>query len=239
MLSCATIPISGALVTVRSPRTGVYARPIDVVCEDDATPLVLIIATQLRRAIADPEVARKAEDLRGVFALKSQKDPQAVTMRFENGNVRLERGVANDAQVVVTADLDNMNGPDAPKPKVAGAIRHPRFALGVSKLLDAPAPPWQTQARAFWTYAQTVPDVPAHLRVVCIDDGAAVDLGTPATDQPAYEIHGSAPALASVFSGGSVFGQDLLEGKLFSRGSLKDMSILTGCSINWMLRGGS
>jgi hypothetical protein len=213
----------------------VYARPIDVVCEDDATPLVLIIATQLRQAIADPELARKANGLRGVFALKSQKDPQAVTLRFADARVHLERGVADDAQVIVTADLDNMSGPDAPKPKVDGALRHPRFALAVSKLLEPPVKAWQDHARAFWTFAQNWPEMPAHLRIVCIDDGSALDLGD--AEQPAFAIHGTASALVSIFSGNSVFGQDLLDGNVFAAGPLKNISIVTGCSIAWMMRG--
>ena len=217
-----------------------YARPIDVVLEDDATPLVQIVAAQLRRATRDPERARKAALLRGAFALKSVKDPQAVTMRFGDGKVALERGVAADADVVATVDLDNMSGPDAPKPKVSGALRHPRFALGVSKLLDPPPEPWQHHAQAFWTFAQTTPGMPRRLRIVCLDDGSALDLGNgstaDATEQP-YEIHGSASALTSVFSGNSVFGQDLLEGKLFALGTLKDASIVTGSSIEWALRG--
>jgi hypothetical protein len=204
----------------------VYARPINIVLEDDATPLVRIIAAQLRRATADPALARKAEALHGVFALRSQKDPQAVTMRFDNGRVALSRGVAPDAQVVVTADLDNMSGPNAPKPKVSGGLRHLRLALGVSKLLDPPSEPWQTHARAFWTFAQDTPNMPRHIRVVCLDDG-----------KRPYEIHGSRTALVSVFSGSSVFGQDLLDGKLFACGTLRDTSVVTGCSIDWMLGG--
>src|SRR2546430_1197140 len=58
---------------------------MDVVLEPDATPLVRIIATTLRDSTADADVARKAERLRGVFALRSEKDPQAVSMRFDRG----------------------------------------------------------------------------------------------------------------------------------------------------------
>ena len=98
---------------------------MDVVLEPDATPLVRIIATTLRDSAADPDVARKAKRLRGVFVLRSEKDPQAVTMRFDRGRVALSRGVAPDAQVVVTVDLDNMSGPDAPKPMMLTLRRLP------------------------------------------------------------------------------------------------------------------
>ena len=210
---------------------------IDVVLEDDATPLAMIIATQLRRATTDPEIARKADALRGIFALRSQKDPQAVTMRFGNGLVELTRGVAPDAQVVATVDLDNMSGPDAPKPKVTGGLRHLRFALGVSKLLDPPARSWVEHAQAFWAFAGGAPGMPGAMHIVCLDDGTSLELGNDTEDR--YEIHGSAPALTSIFSGNSVFGQDLLDGKVFARGSLQHASVLTGRSLEWALRGAS
>ena len=210
---------------------------MDVVLEPDATPLVRIIATTLRDSTADAAVARKAERLRGVFALRSEKDPQAVTMRFDRGRVALTRGIAPDAQVVVTVDLDNMSGPDAPKPKVRGAFRHLRLALGVSKLLEPKARPWPEHAQAFWAFAGARRGMPERLRVVCLDDGTVVELGTSTGSQ--YEIHGSAPALVSIFSGSSVFGQDLLEGKVYAIGLLQHGSVLTGSFLDWMMRGAS
>lgn len=209
---------------------------MDVVLEPDATPLVRIIATTLRDSASDADVARKAERLRGVFALRSEKDPQAVTMRFDRGRVALTHGVAPDAQVVVTVDLDNMSGPDAPKPKVRGAFRHLRFALGVSKLLEPKARPWSEHVQAFWAFAGDRRGMPERLRVVCLDDGAAVDVGT-GTSSSCYEIHGSALALVSIFSGNSVFGQDLLDGKVYAIGSLQHASVLTGSFLEWMMRG--
>jgi hypothetical protein len=209
---------------------------MDVVLEPDATPLVRIIATTLRDSASDADVARKAERLRGVFALRSEKDPQAVTMRFDRGRVALTRGVARDAQVVATVDLDNMSGPDASKPKVRGAFRHLRFALGVSKLLEPKARPWPEHVRAFWAFAGDRRGMPERLRVVCLDDGAAVDVGTDSSTS-CYEIHGSAVALVSIFSGNSVFGQDLLDGKVYAIGWLQHASVLTGSFLEWMMRG--
>jgi hypothetical protein len=209
---------------------------MDVVLEPDATPLVRIIATTLRDSASDADVARKAERLRGVFALRSEKDPQAVTMRFDRGRVALTRGVGRDAQVVATVDLDNMSGPDAPKPKVRGAFRHLRFALGVSKLLEPKARPWPEHVQAFWAFAGDRRGMPDQLRVVCLDDGAAVDVGADSSTS-CYEIHGVALALVSIFSGNSVFGQDLLDGKVYAIGSLQHASVLTGSFLEWMMRG--
>ena len=209
---------------------------MQIVVEDDATPLVLIMGTTLRRATADPAVALKAQRLHGVFALRSKNDPQAVTMRFASGRVELTHGVAPDARVVATVDLDNLSGPDAAKPKVKGALFHLPFALGVSKLLEPKERPWTEDATAFWAFAADYPGMPDVLRVVCLDDGTQLDLGS---GTAVYEIHGSAPALSSIFSGGSVFGQDLLDGKVYAIGEMKHASILTGQFLEWAMRGPS
>jgi hypothetical protein len=76
----------------------------------------------------------------------------------------------------------------------------------------------------------------ANLNVVCLDGGETRDFGD-ATAPVEYEIHGSADALTAVFSGGAVFGQDLLDGKVFASGTLQHASIITGQSIAWMMRG--
>jgi hypothetical protein len=209
---------------------------MEVVLEPDATPLVRIIGATLRSSAAQADAANKADRLRGVFALRSEKDPQAVTMRFDRGRVEVTRGVAADAQVVATVDLDNMSGPDAAKPKVQGALLHPRFALGVSKLLEPKARPWREHALEFWGFAGTRPGMPERLRVVCIDDGGVLDLGAESESASQYEVHGPAPVLVSIFSGNSVFGQDLLDGKVYAVGSLKHASVLTGALLEWMMR---
>ena len=81
--------------------------------------------------------------------------------------------------------------------------------------------------------------MPAGIRVVCLDDNATIELGIGGEGAGSYDMQGSADALTSVFSGNSVFGQDLLDGKVFARGSLQYSSVLTGRSIEWTLRGAS
>jgi len=233
------MPMSGAFVVMEPPRDAVYApAPMEVLLEQDATPLVQIIATTLRDSVSDAALARKADRLRGVFVLRSQKDPQAVTMRFDRGKVELTRGVASDAHVVVTVDLDNMSGPDAPKPQARGALLHLRLALGVSKLLEPKARPWTEYATAFWAFTSERAGMPDRLRVVCLDDGTALELGGERNGEQ-YEIHGTAAALVSIFSGNSVFGQDLLDGKVYAIGAMQFASVMTGSSLAWMMRGAS
>ena len=77
--------------------------------------------------------------------------------------------------------------------------------------------------------------MPATLRVTCLDEGTTLVLGNDHENAPTYEIHGSTRALQSVFSGNSVFGQDLLDGKLYAVGNLEHASVLTGQFLAWMM----
>ena len=208
--------------------------PVQIALEDDPTPLVRILGAILRRSARNPSLESKLRGMRGVVALKSSVDPQAVTIRFDKGHVTIERGVAADSGVVIETDLTKMNEPNAPKPKVQGAAKHLKLALAASKVLDPPTGSWQDEARAFWEFARDHPRMPGVLLVVCTDDGARLSLGE---GEPEYELHGSARALTSVFTGGSVLGEDMLNGKLSGVGSLQHFAELTGRSIAWMFGG--
>jgi hypothetical protein len=208
--------------------------PVDITLEDDPTPLVKILGAILQRSARHPALVSKLQGMQGVVALKSSVDPQAATIRFDNGTVKLEHGVAADSGVVIETDLTKMNEPNAPKPKVSGAARHLKLALAVSKVLEPPTGSWQDEARAFWAFAHDHPRMPAALLVVCTDDGARLTLGD---GPPEYELHGRAHALLSVFTGGSVLGEDMLNGKLYGVGSLQHLAELTGRSIAWMFGG--
>ena len=209
-------------------------QPVQIALEDDPTPLVRILGATLRRSARNPTLEPKLRGMKGVVALKSSVDPQAVTMRFDRGAVRIEHGVAPDSGVVIEADLTRMNEPNAPKPNVKGAARHLKLALAASKVLDPPAGPWPDEARAFWEFARNHPRMPRAMLVVCIDDGTRLTLGD---GTPEFELHGTARALNSVFTGGSVLGEDLLNGKLSAVGSLQHLAELTGRSIAWMFGG--
>ena len=205
---------------------------VQVTLEDDATPLVRILGATVRRAAASkagPTVA----GMKGVMAVKSTVDPQAATIRFDKGHVHVERGVASDVDVLIEADLNNMVGPDAPKPKVSGAAKHVKFALGVAKVMEPPHGTWQQEATAFFEFARQDKDAPKSMRVVNTDNRTEIHLGDPG--QPEYEIHGPEARLLAIFTGGSVIGEDVLSGKIRVRGSLAHASILTGRSIAWMM----
>ena len=196
--------------------------------DDDAPPVVRGVAATLRRAERDPKLLPHLRRMKGVLALRSSVDKQAVTARFDGGEVRVSAGVAADADVVITLDFDDAST----KPKVSGAARHPVLALGASKVLEPPTGTWQEEARAFWAFAKDAPRMPAAVKVTATDEGTTLVLGDGA---PAYEIEGPAPALTSVFAGSSVYGEDLLNGKVFAIGSLEHASVLTGRSIAWVM----
>ncbi len=200
--------------------------------EDDPTPIVLTVAAILRRAQETPKLAALMRGTTGVVALASTVDPQAATIRFAEGRVRVERGVATDVQVTIATDVTTMADEDPPKPKVSGAARHPRLALAVAKLLEPPTGTWTEEARRFWSRASSRSANPAGLRIVCTDDGSELTLGT---TPPEFEIHGSAHRLTALFSGGTVFGQEVLEGRLYAVGSLAHLAELTGSSLEHMM----
>jgi hypothetical protein len=191
------------------------------------------VGATLKRSAAHPRLGRTLARMSGVLVLRSSQDSQAVTVRFGRGRVALARGVAADADVVVTLDFNNMSGPDTPAPKVKGAIRHPRLALGVARVLEPPIGTWQEEAAAFWEFAKDAERMPRSLKVVCTDDGAEATFGD--TGEADYEIQGSAEALKSVFSGSSILGEDFLAGKLKAVGSFEHASVLTGRSIAWVM----
>ncbi|MEP6624812.1 MAG: hypothetical protein ABJC79_10230 [Acidimicrobiia bacterium] len=200
--------------------------------EADPPPIVLIVAATLRRAEETPKLAALMEKTSGTVTLRSTVDPQAATIRFLRGRVRVERGIAPDAQVTIATDLNRMSDEDAPKPKVTGALTHLRLALTAGKVLDPPTGTWQEEAARFWASVGHHPGAPTGLRVVCRDDHHELTLGAiPAQ----YEIHGSAHRLAALFSGSTVFGEELLAGHLYGVGSLRHTAELTGSSLAYMM----
>lgn len=195
----------------------------------ESPPVVLGIATTLKRAAAHPATAKRLGRMRGTLVLRSSVDRQAATVRFARDRISLAPGIAPDADVTITLDFND----PAAKPSVAGAARHPLFALAAAKVLEPPAGTWQDEARRFWTFAAPAPRMPAVLRVVCTDDGSELRLGN--GEGAAFEIHGGADALVSVFSGASIYADDLTAGKLRSVGTFEHVSVITGRSIAWAM----
>jgi hypothetical protein len=205
---------------------------VEIALEDDAPPVARGVAATLRRAAADPRLDRRLRRTQGVLALRSCKDPQAVTVRFYGDRAAVSGGAAADADVVITLDFDDPGGVDAPKPKVRGAARHPLLALTVSKVLEPTLGTWQEEAARFWAFAKDAPRVPRSVRVECTDDGREVLLGPGPAE---FELLGPADVLVALFTGSTVLGQALLEGRLQAVGTFEQTSVLTGRSLAWVM----
>src|SRR2546428_12710629 len=87
----------------------------------EAPPVVLGVAARLKRSAAHPALSKKLARMKGVLALRSDADPQSVTIRFDRGQISLAPGVAADAGIVLTLDFND----DSVKPKIKGDARHP------------------------------------------------------------------------------------------------------------------
>jgi hypothetical protein len=205
-----------------------------ITVEDDPSPLALILATTLRRAARTPKLAATINKAKGSVALKSTVDLQAATIHFADGRAHLVKGVSPGADVVIAVDINKMGDKDAPKPKVTGAARHPKLALAAGKLLEPPHGTWQDEGAQFFAFAAADPSAPRGMRVVEVDTGAEITYG----ESPAeYELHGTEHALMTLFTGGSILLQDMLDGKLDAVGALRHSAALTGRSLAWMMGG--
>ena len=204
--------------------------------EDDAPPIVRIMRRAMQQAADQPDLAKRMDSMRGRVALRSTTDPQAATIHFDRGTVRITHGVDDNADVVISTDLNTLGQPGAPKPKVKGALRNLRLALGVAKVLDAPVPGgWQGAAERFWTWAEGRPGRPERLLVVCTDDSAMLELGDHVADRSTLELHGPAWALAALFTGGDHLGAALIEGRVQVVGTFPTLSELIGLLATFML----
>ena len=199
---------------------------VTVELEADAVPIVRVMGALVCRSLRDGALAAKVAKLEGIAAVKSATDPQAVTFRFERGGLRLTRGVAADVDVTITADLDDAGA----KPKVTGAVRRPRLAMAVGKLLEPVLGSWEEEAEAFLTAALHHDECPRPIRLVCTDDGRTRQWG--GDGEPTIEIHASADELASCMAGQAVLGERLLDGHLRMVGDLRELSRLTRYNID-------
>lgn len=198
-----------------------------ITTEDDPTPLVLIMANVVRRSeAANPNTVAK---LKGVAAVRSMHDPQAVTLRFANGDVHLEHGVAADAGVRIAMDFDLDGLPGAPKPKVSGALRHLRFAMGLAKVLEPPLPDLATATSEFWAAASSVSGMPSGLRMIATDTGEVGTAGDDGTE--VYEISGPVDRLVRILTGQAVALVELEGGRCNVRGSLGAAVALTRATV--------
>lgn len=194
--------------------------------EDNAVPIVRVVAAMARRSLAQPSVAKLAGRAKGKAVLRSMTDPQAVTAYFDGKVVRLERGAAEDADVTIVADLAD----DSVKPQLSGVARHPVLAMAMGKLLEPPVGEWRDEAETFMAKALSDGSCPRPLRLVATDETESQQWG--GDGEPAIEIHGTRDQLAAAMSGSTLVAEEVLNGNLKLVGDLRDLSVLTRFNID-------
>lgn len=205
-----------------------------IVVARDAPPTALGLAATLRRAASDPRLASTMRKLRGRIAMRSDKDAQAATVRFDRGNVEVVGGVDAEAQVIVTTDFETLGLPWAPKPRVSGALRHPIFALRSAKVLEPKVSGgWRGAVEDFGRRAEGRQGLPDPLLVVCTDDGSEVRLG--GDGPPAVEVHASAEILTAVFTSGVHPGEAWLAGHVRMLADQRSLQLFIGLAQDLML----
>ncbi len=219
----------GSAPVVESERgvgTGPDGRFMDVVTEDNAVPIVRVVAAMARRSLSQPSTEKLVRRARGNAVLQSMTDPQAVTAHFDGTSIHIRRGALANADVTIVADLAD----DSVKPKITGAARHPVLALAMGKLLEPPIGEWRQEAEQFMAGALADETCPRPLRLVVSNTSESQQWG--GDGEAAIEIHGSAEQLAAVMSGSALVAEEVLAGNLKLIGDLRDLSVLTRFTID-------
>ena len=209
-----------------------------ITLEDDPAPIVRILGVTLRRSATHPQLAQTMDGMHGRVALTSTKDPQAATITFDKGRITIAHGVHPDTDITIAADLETMGQPGAPKPKVKGAVAHPKLALGVSKVLEPPVDGgWRGAAREFWEWSDGRPGRPSSLRIVCTDDNGAEERfgDSDPESKSGFEVHGPGWALTAVLTGADHLGAAALAGRIQGVGDFPTMNRLIGLLTKRML----
>lgn len=206
------------------------AEVLVVSTEQDPTPLVKIFANKFRKALTDAKFANHARNFHGSFALASLKDPQSLTITVGNGKISITHGIAVNAKIIIRMDFDK-----PVKPKIEGLFRHPMLALKISKLLQFPETNWTDAASRFWDCNSTYPGMPGSIKIHCADEDRDFILGDLTDGNPDMQISGKGIDIADVFSGGTVFLQALMTGKIKSIASFEHTVVLSDVTVQMLL----
>jgi hypothetical protein len=203
-----------------------------VATDDDATPLVRLVARTLQDAIRTGHVLEAPTDpgdtdraVRTV-AVRSHDTPQAATLTVGDGVVTVSGGVhaAVDATIVV-----DLHARLAPVGEPAGDAA---LAAAVLRALTPPVPHWREAAARFWEATRAIQGIPDVL-VVDAEAEGATEHATFGEGESHYLVAGPAEVLAGVFSGADDFLEALAAG-VRVQGSLSQLSVMTAAS--WKVR---
>ena len=193
--------------------------------ESDALPHVRIMANRLRLSLRDHDLPHL---INAHVALQTGDANRCLTMIFGDGGIKLANNISDDADLVYTTNLNNLHSPVRSK----GNWRNPLLARQVDKLLSQPLPEWDDCAKAFWTRASEIPELPVGLSVTCINDGRSLVLGDTSTT---VELHGTRNALQIALIGASPIAIMVAANQLQFRGSLRDLAYLSNLGQRIML----
>jgi len=199
--------------------------------ENDPVPIVLMFKTMLEHALSNRNHAEVAGSVQGSFSLVSTTDPQSLTIGIDDNVISIQRGVSRHSKITIHLDFTKIAEPGY-KPKLTGMFKHPLFAYKVGKLLTFPPSNWADDAKRFWDAAKSIKGMPGAMKLISTNEGRELMLGE---GEDLVEIIGSSLSLASLFSGSSVLINDLMQGKLQMRGTLKHMTVLSGVTLQSMV----
>jgi hypothetical protein len=187
----------------------------------DAPPFTRYLARRISLNGYTREGAERLSAFDGVVGVKSDRDPQAATVRGTADECTVEHGIASDCAAVVTVD------PTLPHPAVGweGTGSH-TFGEEVMVLLAPTLPHWTELADAFWSEVKDLPRMPS-LRIV-EHGGQSVHLTGGLGD---YEVHGDAAALTDFVAGLEFFADAVYAGRLKVSGTFGQFSIVSGASM--------
>ncbi len=205
----------------------------EIVLEEDAPPIVRVLANNLRLALVKEGVANLLDSIEGTFSLVSTRDPQKVTVTVGGDKVRLSSGVSSKSKIVIHLDFDRMSDPTQ-KPMVVGLYRHPWFAYKVGKLLAVPLPNWADSAKRFWAAAADLPDVPSSLKITCTDEQRSLVLGEESEGEE-YEIVADSNTLAELFAGNTILVNEVLYQKIRAKLTMQYLAGLSNAGVKLML----
>jgi hypothetical protein len=221
----------GGNVSENSEAAAEPSPAVAVSVEHDPTPLVGLIAGGLRRRLAEPEFASRTKEITGVGVIRDNSTPQAVNLRLAAGSVTIEHGAAEDADATLVVDLAGGES----EPEVSGAEKHGELVEFLEAVLEPPAVDWHEAAEGFWRVARARPGAPSGLLVRETESDEIIVFGA---EKPApYEIHGTAEALSTVFVGQLPLTEAVVQGTVFVRGGMVDLSILAGACFAIMIGG--
>lgn len=215
--------------TIEQSAPGALDASVGVQIEEDASPIVRLIGRTLRDSLRAGHAVEELQNLKTVVTLRSHDTPQAATLVFSRGVVEVSSGVADqpDATTVVV----NLNARFAP----AGDHVGPDHVVSAVLLaLTPPLPDWREAAASFWSATRSLRGIPDVLIAVAAHADGGIEPLVLGEGESQYLIAGPPDALAGIFTGADDLIATLFSGVIGIRGTLSQLSVLTGAS--WKVR---